>query len=576
MDEQQRPTEPTETGEGARRRPSDERTETMCSGSPETAGAGPPPLTADDSAYRLGSVLGEGGMAIVYEAHDAALDRSVAVKVLKPALAADPELKSRFLYEARILGQLDHPGVIPVFTAGALPTRGSFYAMKKVRGRTLRDILKTRHRGAPRDAEQSARLIDIFEKVCQTVAYAHAQGILHRDLKPENIMVDEFGVVLVLDWGLSKKIDESPETQGILATQVGTVKGTPAYMSPEQARGSTEEVDFRTDVFSLGIVLYEMLTGSLPFSGQSRTQVMQEILHSDPTPPREVNRRASRTLSAICMKALSKDPARRYPSAEELADDIQLYRGLLPTSAYRPGPLESLGNWIGRHRSISAAIGTALVLLLAFAGFQWHRREAFRIRRAERESHERLLAQLEDKRQEEALQKSLLAIKTAMGTIRDYDERILALHGQRAKLGPADTIALKKLERDIAELNTARDMVTNGLRSTTVRLFTELRAKTGGDMTQVDPEVLKFFRSTAIESVASYLRRGDYYTAHYYTWYFLRNLKDSRIQWSDAQVRELEDLREQAEAKLREQLGPDIALPDWEKYADKVPRRKRD
>jgi len=533
------------------------------------------PATGAPGPYRLGAVLGEGGMAVVYEAHDAALERSVAVKVLRPKMAADEEVRSRFLYEAKILGQMDHPGVVPVFAAGALGSHGPYYAMKKVRGRTLRQILQGMDKRDFQDAVQRGKLIDIFEKVCQTVAYAHAKGILHRDLKPENIMVDEFGVVLVLDWGLSKRIDVSEQEQGILATQVGTVKGTPAYMSPEQARGSTEEVDFRTDVFALGIVLYELLTGSLPFSGKSRTQVMQEILYREPAGPRKLNRRASRTLGAICMKALNKDREERYPSAAELAEDIQLHRDFLPTSAHRLTVLERLGNWVWRHTALAAALGTAVLVALCFGGFAWHRSDARRIRAAEEAERERLVTQLDEERRQQALQKSLLAIRRAMNDIRGFDDRILALKSDREQLGPQDTARRAQIDHTVAELTTARYMLTNSMRSQAVGIFAEMRAKAGDDASELDRDVMSFFRRLAVEVVQNYVRREDYYTAHYYLWTFTRQARESSIEWSEDQRAEFARLGKLVEAKLRERLGPDLPLPDWSKFSHKMLRREK-
>ncbi|HPD13697.1 MAG TPA: serine/threonine-protein kinase [Planctomycetota bacterium] len=538
-------------------------TQPMPSRAGRAGGSGAPPQAT--GPYRLGNVLGEGGMALVFEAHDSTLDRQVAVKVMRPALVGDAELQSRFLHEARILGQLEHPGVVPIFTAGRLAGHGPYYAMKRVRGRTLREIFKAMHPRDFQDRSHTARLVGIFEKVCQTVAYAHSAGILHRDLKPENVMVDEFGVVVVLDWGLSKKITASPEEQGIVATQVGVVKGTPAYMSPEQASGSPEALDFRTDVFSLGIVLYEILTGSLPFSGHSRTDVMEKVLHHEPPHPRALNRQASRTLAAICMKALNKDPNRRYPTAQELAEDIRLYRDLLPTSAYRPGPLEALGNWIGRHRPAAAAIGTALLLLLSFAGFALHRREAARIRRQEQTDREHLVAQLDEQREKEKTQATLLSIRTGIGQLRELDERILALQADLPKA--ADAPARAAIQRQIDELDTIRYIASNNLRSVAIGLITQLSCKAGGDLAQVDPDILKFFRGIAVESVRALVKRHDYYKAHYYLWDFLRTDRDVPANWSEEQLAELKALRRQVEEKLREGQPPDAPLPDWSRHA---------
>jgi len=531
-----------------------------------------PPARPAAEPYRLGIVLGEGGMAVIYDAHDPTLGRSVAVKVMKPELAGDPDLQSRFLHEARILGQLEHPGVVPVFSAGSLPGVGPFYAMKKVRGRTLREILRGMSQRDFGDRRHTARFVDIFEKVCQTVAYAHSAGILHRDLKPENIMVDEFGVVVVLDWGLSKKLTASAEEQGIVATQVGMVKGTPAYMSPEQASGSTAEVNFRTDVFALGIILYEILTGALPFSGHSRTEVMEKVIYHDPAPPRKLNRQASRTLAAVCMKALSKDPAKRYESAQGLAADIRLYRDRLPTSAYRPGPLERVGNWVGRHPALAAAAGTALLLALAFGGYLWHRHDAQRIRADEQRQLE-ALAELRDK---DKLQKSLLTIRDAYDALRRLDEDSAALEAKRQNTPASDAARLLQLQHDFEQVEAARYILSNRTRIRAVGAITEFRTKRGLDFGQLDPEVMKFFRERSLQTVRDHMKRREWYIAHYYLWDYLRPDRDSAIQWTDAERAEFTALMRQVEEKLREKIGPDLPLPDWRRFHSLMPRRPRD
>jgi len=532
------------------------------------------PPQAGRARYVLASVLGEGGMALVYEAHDTALDRQVAVKVLRTEYAADADLCSRFLYEARLLGQMDHPGVVPVFAAGKLTDGDSYYAMKKVRGRTLRDILKGMGRREFKDRRSRASLLDTFETVCQTIAYAHSKGIVHRDLKPENIMVDEFGVVLVLDWGLSKKIDVTEEEQGILATLPGVAKGTAAYMAPEQAEGRVGEIDYRTDVFALGIVLYEILTGCLPFSGKSRTEAMQKILRTQPPSPRQLDRRLSKSLSAICMKALSKDPKERYPSARELADDISLYRDHLPTTARVPRLPERAGGWVFRHPAIAASLITALLFLLFFGAFLWHRQDAQRIRTEEQGKHERHLAELEEARREQHLQKTLLAIKLQMSTVGGLGEQVAALKRRADALEPgADSRRL--LQHQIEELTTVCDMATNSLRSAAIGLVSELKAESGDELAASHPEVVRFFQKLAVEAVSNYLRRGQYYHAHYYTWRWLRPRSDSSSTWAEDERAQLEAMKEEAEAKIREQTGPGIPLPDWAKYESKMLERSR-
>ena len=220
-------------GEGA-----DESDLTVAPGSPQ---APPQPAEPGRSSHRylIGETLGEGGMAVVHLATDTELDRQVAVKRLRRQLAVRDDARQRFFAEARILAALDHPGTTAVFDAGQLPDGDHYYAMKRVTGRTLRELLDRRTAGELYDRASIAHFVEILVRVCQTMAAAHDRSIIHRDLKPDNIMVDELGVVYVMDWGLAKVLPEgnsSPSQSG--RTQLGDVMGTPAYMSPEQASGA--------------------------------------------------------------------------------------------------------------------------------------------------------------------------------------------------------------------------------------------------------------------------------------------------------------------------------------------------
>jgi serine/threonine-protein kinase len=330
--------------------------------------------TAGDR-YLIGETLGEGGMAVVHRATDVQLQRPVAVKRLRPEYAAQTDIRQRFFAEAEILASLDHPGATSVFEAGLLPDGDCFYAMKKVRGQTLGELMAERIPEDLLDRANRAHFIEIFIRVCQTVAAAHNQGIIHRDLKPDNIMVDDLGVVYVMDWGLAKQLveDDDGSQSDSQRTRLGAVMGTPAYMSPEQASGRAAESDRQTDVFSLGVMLYEILTGVNPFRGETAVDSMKGVMYHEPDSPRKRNPRVNRTLSAITMKALDKDPFRRYRSAVELAEDLRRYREFFPVSAIAPTRTEKLANWSRRRPRLAAMLATLAVVLVVATlatGFQ--------------------------------------------------------------------------------------------------------------------------------------------------------------------------------------------------------------
>jgi len=287
----------------------------------ETVGDVPSPsymLPQTLGRFQLLDEIGRGGMGRVIEARDHELDRSVAIKVvLDPSTLTTSELEA-FVIEAQVTAQLQHPGIVPVHDIGRLPTGEVYFVMKKVEGRSLGYVLDSVAAGAP-DAEHwtRRRLLRAFIQVCETVAYAHDQGILHRDLKPGNIMLGEFGEVLVLDWGAASSA-RAAGTQAELT-------GTPAYMSPEQSRG--EPVDARSDVFSLGAILFKLLSHRQAFEGDDLIQVVFKLVAEQRPDPRTAHPDISvpEELAEIVDIALSLAPGDRYQTAEELAESIEAF-----------------------------------------------------------------------------------------------------------------------------------------------------------------------------------------------------------------------------------------------------------
>ncbi len=264
--------------------------------------------------YELLEELGRGGMGVVVRAFDRELRREVALKTLPAGLSDDAEAVERLLREARTAATLDHPGIVPIHDVGVVDG-APYFAMAYVRGRTLAQALAGGGLAGVRER------VEIVRQAAEATAYAHAHRVVHRDLKPSNLLIDETGRVLVLDFGLARRLDERTRL-----TATGQVLGTPQYMAPEQIEGEWEEIGPPADVYALGAVLYEVLTGDVPFPGATLAEVFWKVLRQDPRPPRERDARIARDLETICLTALAKEPGRRYASARELADDLGRYR----------------------------------------------------------------------------------------------------------------------------------------------------------------------------------------------------------------------------------------------------------
>jgi|GEM_PF-1817272 len=296
-------------------------------------------LPAVGARYALGDELGRGGMGQILEAEDRVLHRSVAIKLLRDNNADDEMSRLRFMDEARVTGQLQHPAVPPVYDFGRLGDGRIFFAMKRIEGRTLRDIIEDL-RGDDPDTVRGfgrVRLLTIFVSVCRAIAYAHSRGIIHRDLKPDNIMLGAFGEVTVMDWGLAKPIDAvEPEgsprliaaaqnTEERFRTLQGEVTGTPHYMPPEQAAGDSKALGPHSDIYSLGAVLYELLTLEPPYDGNSARAVRKAVIESQITAPsiRTPNRGIPYAIEQLCLQCLSKAADNRPTTASSVAKRVE-------------------------------------------------------------------------------------------------------------------------------------------------------------------------------------------------------------------------------------------------------------
>jgi len=319
--------------------------------------------------FRILREVGHGGMGAVYEAEQISLGgRRVALKVLRFGRVSDPEAIQRFQREAETVARLHHTNIVPIFAVGS--EHGvNYYAMQFIVGRSLDQVLKQRG-----GAIDSRTVAEWGLQAAEALAHAHARDVIHRDVKPSNLLIDDDeGRIWLTDFGLAKRLDD------VTLSMTGALLGTPRYMSPEQASAAHHMVDHRTDIYSLGASLYELATGKPVFTGDAPHNVISQILTVDPQPPRSHLPSLPRDLDTILMKCLAKDPAARYSSARQLADDLRAFLEGRPISARRTSFVELAGRWLQRQKrsvaQMSAAVAATLALVLVgvFSGYYWHR-----------------------------------------------------------------------------------------------------------------------------------------------------------------------------------------------------------
>jgi serine/threonine protein kinase/WD40 repeat protein len=442
--------------------------------------AGRPSLTA--GRYLVSRELARGGMGAILEANDESLDREVAMKVMLDDAEQDQVARQRFLREALVLARLSHPNIVPIHDMGRDEQGRRFYTMKLVKGRTLQAILTAIKKGDELTTKHYTldRLLTIYRKVCDAVAFAHHQRIIHRDLKPENVMVGEFGEVLVMDWGLAKHLDDEQhaKTEAARAQSIegfnelsdaqlaagagnltleGAVMGSPQYMPPEQAEGRLADIGPHSDIYSLGGILYAILTLRHPVNGKSLSDVLSKVVTGDIPPPTTYNSMAAPTakaddevpdarkitglphcpggkvptsLSAVTMRAMALKPEARYTDVAALVADIEAYQGGFATSAEQVGAAGQFVLLVKRNKGASIAAATALAVIAVLtsvfvAGLAAKEREAARAADTAIAEKEKALKAEKEARAASALAQVALAEAAFRGG--DYPAMVQAL-----------------------------------------------------------------------------------------------------------------------------------------------------
>jgi tetratricopeptide (TPR) repeat protein/tRNA A-37 threonylcarbamoyl transferase component Bud32 len=438
------------------------------------------PRPADGLRYQVLRPHAKGGLGEVFVAEDTELHRQVALKEIQKEYAGDPHSRGRFLLEAEITGGLEHPGIVPVYGLGCYPDGRPFYAMRFIKGDSLKEAIQRFHAADQPARDPSERslafreLLGRFVDVCQAVAYAHSRGVLHRDLKPGNVMLGKYGETLLVDWGLAKPVGR-PEAldggdeetlrprsgSGVAATHAGTALGTPAYMSPEQAAGRLDLLGPASDIYGLGATLYALLTGQAPFTGSDKGEVLRQVQRGEVVPPRKLMPTTPAALEAVCLKAMALRPEDRYTTALDLAADLQHWLADEPVRAYREPWAARAGRWMRRHKPAVAAAAAAVVVLLVLggAGALW----------LERQEAER---QAELARQEGALRQEVAAALDQAARFRQgghFDESRQLLERARRRLaadGPDDL--RRQVEQALADTALARRLDDARQRGSTV------------------------------------------------------------------------------------------------------------
>ncbi|MFO0960032.1 MAG: serine/threonine-protein kinase, partial [Isosphaeraceae bacterium] len=452
-----------------------------------TASYRPGGSDADGPRFRILRPHARGGLGAVFVAIDSELNREVALKQILDRHADDPRSRQRFLVEAEITGGLEHPGIVPVYGLGTYRDGRPYYAMRFVRGDSLKEAIARFRRspaGGPARILEFRTLLRRFTDVCNALDYAHARGVIHRDIKPANVIVGKHGETLVVDWGLAKALGRSdpdagertllPASSGGSAeTLPGQALGTPAYMSPEQARGDLEAIGPRSDVYSLGATLFTLLTGKAPIEGADAGIILRKAEAGVFPKPRQLDSSIDPALEAIALKAMARDPGERYPSCRALAEDLDRWLAGERVEAYREPWLRGLNRWLSKHRTAvtgAAAAGVALMIGLAsVAAVQARANADLKAQRTRAEEREQLAIdavkrfrdavadnpELKDNPSLESLRKTLL--REPLAFFADLRERLQADRDTRPVAMEALAIAIDQYARLADEVGDVRN-----------------------------------------------------------------------------------------------------------------------
>ena len=461
--------------------------------------------------YKVLRAFAKGGLGQVSVAHDAEINRDVALKELQDKFLENTDLVERFKMEAEITGRLEHPGVVPVYGQGAMDNGNPYYVMRFVRGVEFQeeiDQFHSRYEEGPLEGEKRLQFISLirhFVNVCNTIEYAHSRGIIHRDIKPSNVMLGKYGETFVVDWGLAKPVDSEEEISfadkpsllpssgsNVMPTQYGSTVGTPAFMPPEQASGELAHVSNQSDVYSLGATFYYLLTGKPPTEGVDLVSIIASVIDGEIKPPRDVAPWVPKPLQAICLKSLALVPRQRYESPIKLVEDLENWLADEPVEAYPDNFVQRTARWFRRHKAFAFTSLTALILVTTVSIVATMMVNRARVAEAEQKN----LAMEATKRAETEAEKNRLLAESEK-TAKELAElrRIDAMDNFRKARQVVDT-ALTGIS-EIIEYYPGVQRAREGLLRSVAREYEEFAAEQGEDL------------EIQIERVRAYLRLGD-------------------------------------------------------------------
>ena len=483
---------------------------------PVVRSSGTKSSSREDSRFRIIRPHARGGLGEVFLAKDEELNREVALKEIQTQFADRVDSRSRFVLEAEVTGGLEHPGIVPVYGLGQYADGRPYYAMRFIKGDSLKDAIRTFHDNKTLDNSertlQLRQMLGRFIDVCQAISYSHSRGVLHRDLKPGNIMLGKYGETLVVDWGLAKIAgrDEStttPEEQTLqphsgsaAPTVMGGAIGTPAYMPPEQAAGKLDELGPASDVYSLGATLYHLLAGHSAFEGKDLVTTLQNVKDGSFPPPRAQNADIPKAIEAVCLKAMSVKPIDRYGSPTGLANDVERFLADEPVSAFKEPVVQRARRWVRKHPTFTAATAaTVLISAVGAAGFssvvagknqELQNKNAQLVVANDRATKQRKLALANE---QAAREQSQLALETLSGVFTDLQVGLKQFPGgtpvRQRVLGSAieklDRLSTKYVDQTSADRQTFLALVEMG---DVVLLLSSKNQNSSDDLRESEPK----------------------------------------------------------------------------------------